>query len=246
MKKNLDSVSYHHEILEACGQSGCPFCRLLTRSANIYIDSLLWEMVNRPHIRAELNQARGYCHHHAWLLVRGGAALGVTILMQDVLQTLVQVLESYPIETEAGWKQLLSSRNTSHKLAADLSPQQTCPICIYTQKVEKQLSTILVKQFTGENSLAEAYQASDGLCLPHLRYTLNTVSFNSNLKALLKAQKIIWQRLDADLQEFIRKNDYRHQSESFGDEQDAWLRVLEAISGAPPQQGHSSGLTQSI
>jgi hypothetical protein len=76
----LDAVPYYHEIREAFGQPGCPFCRLLARSADRYLDAVLWEQVNDTTVRSELNQARGYCPQHGWMLVRAGAALGVAIL----------------------------------------------------------------------------------------------------------------------------------------------------------------------
>jgi hypothetical protein len=51
---------------------------------------------------------------------------------------------------------------------------------------------------------------------------------------LVEVQQAVWQRLRADLQEFIRKNDYRFKNEGSGPEDDAWLRAIEAVAGAPP------------
>lgn len=60
---------------------------------------------------------------------------------------------------------------------------------------------------------------------------------------LMAAQKAVLERLQADLREFIRKNDYRYIKEGFGEEGDAWRRAIEAISGAPPARvkGRSDG-----
>jgi hypothetical protein len=52
---------------------------------------------------------------------------------------------------------------------------------------------------------------------------------------MVEAQKAIWQRLSAELSEFIRKKDHRFQNESFGPEGDAWLRAIEAVVGMPPK-----------
>ena len=78
--KKSDGVAYYHALQEAFGQPGCPLCRLLADGADRLLDAVLWEMVNDPALRQELNQARGYCPRHTWLLVREGAALGVAIL----------------------------------------------------------------------------------------------------------------------------------------------------------------------
>ena len=97
----LGAAPYYHEIREAFGQPGCPLCRLLARSADRYLDAVLWEQVNDIGVRSELNQARGYCPQHGWLLVRAGAALGVAILTRGVVKTLLDVLASNPIQDEA-------------------------------------------------------------------------------------------------------------------------------------------------
>ncbi len=47
-----------------------------------------------------------------------------------------------------------------------------------------------------------------------------------------KIQTTINRRLVTELDESIRKNDYRFVSEGFGAEGDAWIRALERLSGA--------------
>ncbi|MBN1920116.1 MAG: hypothetical protein JW892_02630, partial [Anaerolineae bacterium] len=70
-----------------------------------------------------------------------------------------------------------------------------------------------------------------GLCLPHLRLTLQASGPAAGYRALLTAQREAWSALMAELDEFIRKNDYRFQHEPMGDERDAWLRALDALVG---------------
>jgi hypothetical protein len=72
------------------------------------------------------------------------------------------------------------------------------------------------------------------LCLPHFRRAVAAVGNEESFTALVEAQKAVWQRLRADLAEFIRKNDHRFRGEPFGLEGDAWLRAIEAVSGAAP------------
>ena len=72
----MNSAPYYHEIKEALDQKGCPFCRLQTESVDRYLDGVLWEMVTDPKLRGEVNESRGYCNRHAWMLMRAGGALG--------------------------------------------------------------------------------------------------------------------------------------------------------------------------
>jgi hypothetical protein len=249
----LDAVPYYHEIREAFSQPGCPLCRLLTKSADRYLDAILWEQVNDTTVRSELNQARGYCPQHGWMLERAGAALGVAILTRGVVKTLLDVLASNPVEDESesvfqtlrrSLDRDLASRPAA-RLVTELSPQRPCPVCSLLEgKAEDYISTLLA-HLDGPGALVDAYRTSSGLCLPHFRRTLARAPSGAEARLLVAAQQAVWQGLRDELGEFIRKNDYRFRDEPFGDEKDAWLRALEAISGPPPRsrsEGH--GLTE--
>jgi hypothetical protein len=252
---NLDAVPHYHELREAFAQPGCPFCRLLARSADRYLDAILWEQVNDPDTRAELNQARGYCQQHGWLLVRPGAPLGVAILTRDVIKTLLVVLESSPVEKSSqsvfhslrrGADKEYISKATA-RVIADLSPQTACPVCAHLQDLERAYADTLLAHLDGPGALAEAYRASGGLCLSHFRGTLARVPSSAEAGLVVAAQRSVWERLYDELGEFIRKNDHRFRDETFGPERDSWRRALEAISGPPPRsESDLRGLTQSI
>lgn len=251
----LEAVPHYHDIRQALDQPGCPFCRLMTERADRFLDGVLWELVNDPKVRSELNQARGYCQPHGWLLVRKGSALGIAILMQDVINTLVQVAEAAPPggRAESVLQTLRRSLDRdrasqgSSSLVAELSPQRPCPACEHVESTERACADALVKHFGGSGALEQPYRASDGLCLPHFRRVLAHAPSGGTAGSLVSAQLEIWQRLRAELGEFIRKNDVRFRSESFGDERDSWRRALEAVSGAPPRsESERQGLTQSM
>jgi hypothetical protein len=250
----LDAVPYYHDIREALGQPGCPFCRLLSRSADRYLDAVLWEMVNDSDVRAELNQARGYCQQHSWMLVRAGAALGVAILTRDVIKTLLGVLATNRIEDVRspvlqGLRRSLDKGAVSRApatLMAELSPQAPCPACAHSLSLEKDFVETLLAHLDGPGALAQAYRGSDGLCLPHFRQALAQAASSTDARTLIAAQQVVWEQLHAELSEFIRKKDYRFRDEPFGDEKDAWRRALESIAGPPPKsESERRGLTQS-
>jgi hypothetical protein len=250
----LDAVPYYRDIREAFGQSGCPFCRLLSRSADRYLDAVLWEMVNDTAVRDELNQARGYCQQHSWMLVRAGAALGVAILTRDVIKTLLGVLESSPVGEVRG-RVLQSLRRSRDKgavsgatapLVAELLPQVPCPVCAHSLSLEQDYAKTLLAHLDDPGALAQVYRRSDGLCLPHFRQTLAQATSSTDARTLVATQQAVWEQLHAELSEFIRKKDYRYRDEPFGDEKDAWRRALESVAGPPPRsESERRGLTQS-
>jgi hypothetical protein len=233
----MTKSSGFYDLRQAFGEPGCALCRLLAQAADGYIDSLLWELVNDPALRLELNQTRGYCREHSWLLVRYGASLGAAIMMKDIIDTLRQVAEAGKFEPAAfSLRQLFNSAppGAAAKLAAELGPQAPCPVCVKVQTVEAYYLAALQQHLTGPDNLAAAYRASHGLCLPHFRRVLASITDPEIFTALVEAQKAVWQRLSAELAEFIRKKDHRFQHESYGPEGDAWLRAIEAVVGAPP------------
>lgn len=243
--ENLNAVPYFLDIREAFALPGCAFCRLLARSANRYLDIVLWEMVLDPELRAELNEARGYCSEHGWLLARPGSALGVAILMQHVIKTLVTVIESDPVEgmsipilenVRRGLAKDYASKSTA-PLVARLEPQTQCPVCTHVEAQERELANTLLAHLDEPGDLAEDYRASDGLCLEHFRLSLARALSPAQAKTLIAVQQSVWQRLHDELGEFIRKKDHRFKDEPFGSEKDSWRRALEAISGPSPQTG---------
>ncbi len=243
--ENLHAVPYYLDIQRALGEPGCAFCRLMAQSADRYLDTVLWEMVTDPDARSEINLARGYCRQHGWLLVRVGAALGVAIISHGVLDTLLRELSSFPQENAPeellqSWLRGLERRRPSRlteKLVAALSPQTPCPVCVQQQALERQLAETLLAHLDEPGGLAGIYRESDGLCLEHFRLMLTFARKAPAAGMLVSAQRSVWERLHAELGEFIRKKDFRFKDELFGSEKDAWRRALEAISGPPPRSG---------
>ena len=245
----MQKKAYIDELKEAFGQKGCAFCRLLDESADKFVDAVLWEMVNDPKTRLELRHTRGYCPEHSQMLIRPGAALGTAILMKDVVNTLQKEVQNSRLwGDESSLRSLrgaIGGKRPSAKTAEllqKLEPQATCPACVNVADLKKHL----IKSFTQNlNQLAEPYQQSDGLCLSHFKELLAETGNVDTAQTLLQAQMHIWERLDAELAEFIRKNDYRFQHEGFGTEKDSWMRGVEAIAGTLPQnRQNKKGLTQ--
>jgi hypothetical protein len=234
---------YHQELLEAFRQPGCAVCRLSAQSAEQYFDAVLWELVNDSGVRSELNQARGYCQQHGWLLDRAGAALGTAILLRGVVKTLLDAVEANPVAevSDSAWQELWSGLDKSRGAKATaglvraLSPQSPCPVCARVGVREQEALRFLLTHLDGPEALLDAYRASDGLCLDHVRKALAWVPSEAAARTLVAAQREVWQRLHGELGEFIRKNDQRFRDEAFGAEKDAWRRALEAISGPPPR-----------
>ena len=229
---------YLDELLDALAQPGCAFCRLLDDIANRLIDSILFESVNDVKVREGLNGARGLCRWHAPLLVRTGSALGTATIMQGVLKVLLRESAGGEATPGSRLRALLRGMGgggpAADALAATLAPQTPCPVCAHESTFAAQYAQTLLRQATPGSALTAAYEASDGLCLLHLRGVLAQAAPGPAPAWLVAAQRAIWSRLNDELEEFLRKSDYRFQKEPFGAERDSWQRAISAVSGQLP------------
>jgi hypothetical protein len=233
-----------HDVRDALARPGCAVCRLKTDSAERFLDGFLWESVNDPSKRREIRRALGFCHEHAWALVRVSASLGVAIVTRDVLRSLLKAMEDATFQALPTFSlrrvhEALDSKQSAAataELVARLAPQTKCPACVWVEKMEGIYLNTLVHNLLGEDGLLADYEASDGLCLPHFRQALTQVRDEGVFEALVSAQRAILERLVAHLDESIRKSDYRFLDESWGEETGAWLRAIAALVGPRPDR----------
>jgi hypothetical protein len=229
-----------HKLLEACREQGCPVCRLEQQDVERYISRKFYESVNSPAWRDSLRASLGFCHEHAWLAVnqRLGDALGFSIIYRDLINSVLNQLNdsnssARPSRRGASLLRQIpeQARNMIEKMLYALTPHKRCPVCEHRDEMTRTVLSMLVKELPG-SEMTEALQASEGLCLPHLRLTLEHVKDLSACEKLLSIQREKLESLSAELAEFIRKNDYQASKEGFGREGDAWLRAIRMIAGS--------------
>jgi hypothetical protein len=148
-------------------------------------------------------------------LQRRGDPLGISILWQDILSLDIGDGSDRP-----------AGESRRHR--------PSCPACEVAAAAEKRyLETLLEHMDAG--GLREDYEASGGLCLPHLRTALKQ-STGTVRRFLLASESGKLGRLCGELREIIRKNDYRFREEPWGSEKDAWIRATRKLAGEPPEE----------
>jgi Family of unknown function (DUF6062) len=100
---------------------------------------------------------------------------------------------------------------------------------------EQQERTSIDVIFEGlsEPSFRAAYLASYGLCLPHLRLTLELVTNQEDFSALRDHAVAKYDQLSQQLREIIRKHDYRFRDEPTGGERGATERAVRQVASDP-------------
>jgi hypothetical protein len=215
--------AHAHQLLEAFEQPGCPVCRLTLDSVHHYLFSLTYEYVNDVPTHQAIRAARGFCNEHGWHVIDAfnNTGLGVAVLYSGLIRNLLKDMGQ--VDPDGGRRQV-------RRAAGALEASGECPACTHQARVEEELLRNLLEHLDQE-AFAAAFGQSAGVCLPHLRQALDGRGQVAAKARLLSAQQAIWARLQAHLDEFIRKNDYRFADEKMGEEGDSPRRAIASISG---------------
>ena len=226
-------------LVEALHAPACALCEIARHNNPRYVETLLDESVIDVEQRDTWRAARGLCNWHAWMAVKAPQAAGsLAILYHDVLQHDLSRLG--PVATRDGdGSQRGVSRRFVRRLQTWLQAWRmgpTCPACCTWLEQERLYAQVLLNDWQ-EPALSEAFAQSAGLCWPHVRRLATWQSGHGNLPAFLKAQAACLERLQRDLESFIRKLDYRFADEPYGREADAWRRATALYAGGAGWRG---------
>lgn len=228
-----------YELLKACRQSGCPVCRVEQAAVERYLSNLLFESVNDVPTRERLRASLGFCREHAQLAVEKnlGNALGFAIIYQDVINNILRQFDSESAAPTVARLPALLKRVPAQmgellqKILYALTPHKHCVVCQQRDKTQQIVIPALLEALPTEE-MKTALQNSEGLCFPHLKKTIESITDPAVSELLITLHRQQLEDLRAELTEFIRKNDYRFKDEGFGSEGDAWLRAIRKVTGS--------------
>ncbi|MBN2006930.1 MAG: hypothetical protein JXA21_26490 [Anaerolineae bacterium] len=215
------------KLRQTLSEPGCPLCRLSADAEKAYIDSLNYERVLDLKTRDALKASRGLCaaHSRQWQNLQG-SALSVAIVYRVAVLDLLR--DTDPAATKGGF---LRQDKGPGQMAQRLESSGVCLACEQGAEAAQRFADELIKDLGAEET-QNLLRECGGLCLPHLRMALRRPGAGKTHKLLLEAQRAAWQALMADVEEFIRKNDYRFRQEKLSDaEADSWIRAVDALVG---------------
>ena len=239
-------------------QPSCPVCYLTPQMVTKYLDGFAYESVTDPHARHKLRASLGFCAPHGQAWLAQSDALATAMIYDDVFTQVGKVLHSYlsssPSKDEATAPppdglasrlrgMLSGGRSGSPQgkaIAAALQPHQPCPACTYSHEVERRLSKSFARALTHPAFMQAYLQHPMGPCLPHLRAVLPLITDQAALTTLLRSYQSNLANTSAQLQEVIRKNDYRYSTEPRGPEFAAPARSVEQAGGLLPTQTNTT------
>ncbi len=221
------------ELREAMGQWGCPLCRLSQKAEHAFIASLSYERVLDLKTRDALKASRGLCAHHTRVWQRlQGSALGLAIVYRVSLLDLLRDTEPNVSPSRA----LFRRKGRGPDAAETLEPSGPCPACEIARGAVERFGGLLAKDIE-DPEVQKLLRSAGGLCLPHLRDTLRLRGAGRHAGTLIRVHREAWGQLLGELEEFIRKNDYRFTHERMTPEEEtSWSRALDVLVGLEGRQ----------
>jgi hypothetical protein len=218
-------------LMEGLEGESCALCALVLRSLERYFDGLVYAKVNDRGIRETLRASHAFCAAHGEMLRQARSALGSAIIHRDVLNSVARQLEqgTRPPQSPIDWLQAALDTRQSQR-EGYLLPVAPCPACLHARQAEQNYASTLLANWD-DDKLQAAFRRSPGLCVPHLRLTLGSAVDSEKFEAIKTIQLKKWQALISELDEFIRKQDYRFSHEPKGSERNSWSRAIDLVSG---------------
>ncbi len=208
-------------------KQGCPICHYGRQAGRKYLDGVMYESVNDFGLRERLVQNMGFCAFHSQeMLTFPGAKLGTAIIEQAMLKEALRRIKA----TSSGRNSFFSrgSKSESFHAAPD---RNTCPACLHEQASERRAIEELLAYWNDD--WAGLLEKSGGMCFNHLALALHLAP-KATAKSLKQMHERRWREIIAQLDEFIRKQDYRFRHEPISEEEAiASRRSIDILTGEP-------------
>lgn len=243
-----DRYLAYFDLVEAFRQPGCPVCRRVSAASQRYLDTLAYEHVNDPEVRRRLRASWGLCNWHTWILAdRAGAPFAAAAISEDLLKAAAQrvaALGTRAAGTATGpwrWLARLAGTHRPPALVRLYRRRAPCSACLEAARAETGAVEALAT-FISELAFQRAYEASDGLCVPHAVQAVERAAGRPAAETLAQLTVRRWEALRRTVERFVAKHEYRN-TEPFSDaEAGAWRRALATLAGEPGLFGNDRAL----
>lgn len=219
----MDKDIVYHALKDSMTGGACPICAQTEHNIRGTMRSVLYESMTDVEIRDTIKGARGFCRHHSNMFLEEGDPLNHAIVYGDALRSALQDVVS---------------GNYSY-----YENRQSCYFCDMAKEAEGIYTKTCWEAFR-EPEFFEAYEKGGMLCMVHL-HAMESASEKTpggESMYLKLAQTTIdkYQFMIKELDEIIRKSDYRNLKEAWTDgEKTAWKRAVSVIHdrvGIPREQ----------
>jgi hypothetical protein len=226
----------YFDVLSAFASPGCPICELIQRDTKRHLDTLYYENVMDPGLRAALRRSIGFCNWHAWKSTEiQNVGLSIAVIYEDLLdiqrRDLSKIIRDLKGRSRSRLfhfrKKPVYDETVHHRVFASDGP---CPVCSFNAQFTVSYLREMIRSIS-EQEFEEGFRSSSGLCIPHMQMLIGMFWDHPSLPVILELQSSKLDALSRELKEFIRRHDYRFKDETRGTEFDSWRRAIEQFAG---------------
>jgi len=238
MKETIYTIPVMDAFRERCE---CAFCQMHHTLEQNALDFMLGASASymEGDIRMKTDE-QGFCRRHYGMMYAVSNRLGVALISQThlarVRKDLKALLKNAPKTRPK--KALFGGKASPSPLSAYVEKLTgTCYICDMIESTfEKYIDTFFML-WPKEEELRDMVREGNGFCLPHFAMAaeaaadkLGASAYESFAGILYDVQMKNLERVQEDVDWFVRKFDYRYQNEPWHNAKDAVRRVIQKLS----------------
>ncbi|WP_240920699.1 DUF6062 family protein [Thermococcus sp. CX2] len=195
-------------------KEGCPVCRILIEYEESEIDTILYEHVNDPAVRAKFKESLGLCTYHAWKTLKKAYSnpllgpLGVAIIYEHMLSTYIKTLESREKVKEG-----------------------ECFLCLLVEEKEKDTVEAITERI---EELLPVYESSEAILCKRHHEMIDSILREKNPQSAERLRKVQLEKLKKlreRMNSLIDKFDYRATERPTKEEVSSLPLAIEALKG---------------
>ena len=225
-------------LCQAVEQEGCPICLVTLESLERVMESWQYEGFSDPANRLALVDAQGFCPRHTWQLTRLPTGFQLALVYREIFPEILAAMKHHLEQISAHkqgksrsfWNRLKWKHSKQPEFLRGESLFPKCLFCQRQAEIEQHLTDALLTMLSDQDLRFRLNQAT-GLCMPHLAQAYHRATSGAQRAALLEYQISCLQRNLAEVEELVRKHDYRFLDEPQGNEMTAWRRAIQLLVG---------------
>ena len=215
----------------------CPICLICEEDLRHFYRWYFIEYYNDATWIGTTMESGGFCKKHSQDLIDMGKEHEMSVVYDYLVNVTITRLErvlkdigiyEYENRLRKIIKKIIDTENRQEFIIR-LRHTEICPICKSISNSEDKWIQYLITDLDDEE-IKGLYLNSKGLCMNHFRQALKFAS-PETAEVLIQKQADILRKLKSDLEEYMRKTDYRYAHEPKSDEQTAWIRAIRFFAG---------------
>lgn len=220
----------------------CPICTIEEKTENKLLEVLFLEMVMDGEFNDKLGREYDFCREHFRKLYNYHDKMGLALMVEKMLSSYKNNLKMSKI---SAYEIARAPGNIIHRLFNDSADQnyfyeRKCYICSNIESICQMNLENMIMLWESDENFRSLYAISKGFCINHYNKIMTAsetlitdVSTKRRFKEItLNVEEKNLERLQEELEWFIKKFDYRYRDLSWKNSKDSLPRSILKLSGS--------------